>query len=260
MPPVSATKLASAIALIAAFAPAPLALADTPPDGWAGEGSLTAGTTSGNTETTDIGIGVKVDRTAQLWTTGLEAFADYAETEGLETKNRLFLAAQLDRQLTDRAYAFGRLSHERDEFSGFDSRSFLGGGAGYQVFEGERTSWSVEGGPGVKIDEIGESTSVDAIGMPFAVPGETVESVSFIAASNYLYAFNDAVQFTNDTDAIYAEESTQLINTSALTADLISSLSARVSFDIRHDTNPPTGFESTDTASRIALVYTLGGG
>lgn len=227
--------------------------------GWSGEGSLSAGTTSGNTETSDVGIGLKAARTTQLWTTGIEAFADYAETDGLETKNRLFLAGQLDRQLTDRSYAFGRLSHERDEFSGFDSRSFLGGGLGYQVFDGEKTTWSLEGGPGLKIDEIGETTSVDEIGMPFAVPGETVESISFIAASNYAYAFNDAVRFTNDTDAIYAEESTQFVNTAALTAALIDAFSARVSFDVRHDTNPPAGFESTDTATRVSLVYTMGG-
>lgn len=227
-------------------------------NGWSGEGSLSAGMTTGNTETTDIGIGVKVDRNTQLWTTGLEAFADYAETDGLETKNRLFLAGQLDRQLTDRSYAFGRISHERDEFSGFDSRSFIGGGLGYQVLEGERANWSVEAGAGLKIDEIGDSASVDALGMPFAVPGETVESGSFIAASNYVFAFNDNVRFTNDTDAIYAQESTQFTNTAALTATLIDALSARFSFDVRHDTDPPAGFESTDTATRVSLVYTMG--
>ncbi len=225
---------------------------------WSGEGSLSAGATTGNTETSDIGIGLKASRTAQLWKTGLEAFADYAETDGLETKNRLFGAAQLDRQLGDRSYAFGRLSHERDEFSGFDSRTFVGGGLGYQLVDTDRSTWSVEGGPGLKIDEISETASVDDLGMPFAVPGETVESVSFIAASNYAFSFNENVAFTNDTDALYAEESTQLTNSAALTATLIDALSARFSFDVRHDTNPPDGFESTDTATRVSLVYTLG--
>ncbi|MEL6388190.1 MAG: DUF481 domain-containing protein [Pseudomonadota bacterium] len=227
---------------------------------WSGEGSLSAGSTTGNTETTDLGIGFKLARDAQLWTTNLEALADYAEAEGQETKNRLFGAAQLDRQLTDRAYGFGRFSHERDEFSGFESRTFAGVGAGYQVFDGDRTFWSVEAGPGFKIDEIGETTTGDAMGMTALMPGETVESVSFIAASNYAFEFNDNVRFTNDTDGIYAEESTQFINTAAVTATLIDALSARFSFDIRHDTNPPAGFESTDTATRISLVYTMGAG
>ncbi|MEM0985891.1 MAG: DUF481 domain-containing protein [Pseudomonadota bacterium] len=230
--------------------------AETP--GWSGEGSLAAGVTTGNTETADVGIGLKLARTATVWKSAFEGFADYAEAEGQETKNRIFVAGQLDRQLTDRAFTFGRVSHERDEFSGFDSRSFLGGGLGYQVFDGDRTSWVVEGGPGVKIDEIGSITVLDPNGMVIGVPGDTVESVSFIAASNYAFKFNDAVRFTNDTDAIYAEESTQFINTAALTATLISRLSARFSFDVRHDTNPPPGFESTDTSTRISLVYTMG--
>ncbi len=61
--------------------------------------------------------------------------------------------------------------------------------------------------------------------------------------------------FTNVTDMLYAQESTQLGNSTAITASLTDSLSARVSFDVRYDTNPPRGFEDTDTATKIAVVY-----
>ena len=227
---------------------------------WNGEGSLSAGSTTGNTDTSDIGIGIDVARTAQLWTVGGELIADYAQNEGEETKNRTFLAGQLDRQLTDRAYSFGRVSHERDEFSGFTSRTFAGVGAGYQVFASDRTNWTVEGGPGIKIDEIEDITVLDVMMMEQIEPGDTVESFSVIGASNYAFDFNDAVRFTNDTNAIYAEESTQFSNITAITASLTNAFSARVSFDVRHDTNPPIGFESTDTATRVSLVYAIGDG
>lgn len=210
--------------------------------------------TSGNTETTDLGLGLGLARETQVWKAALDLQADFGETDGLETKNRIFAAAQLDRQINDRLYGFGRISYEIDEFSGFENRGFVGGGLGYQLIENDATTWSLEGGPGLRIDEVRVFT-VDGV----TTPAETVESFSVFAASNFAHAFNDNVSFTNDTDVLAAEETTQIINVAALTAKLTDAFSARISLDVRHDTDPPVGFEATDTATRIALVYAIGG-
>jgi len=235
---------------------------DVSEDGWTGEGSMSAGTTTGNTETTDLGIGVNAARKLGLWTTGVELVADYGELDGIESRNRYFLAGQVDRDLSEKLYAFGRTSYEVDEFSGFESRTFVGGGLGYHIFKGDTLAWSVEGGPGFKIDEVRPfATVLDETGAVVtpAIEGMTEESVAFIGASDYSYAFNDNVTFTNTTSILYAQESTQIGNVVAITAALSDALSARFSFDVRHDTNPPMGFEDTDTATRISLVYALGG-
>ncbi len=223
---------------------APQAVAENA-EGWAGEGSLSAGTTSGNTETTDLGLGVDLARTAGVWTYGVEAAADYGEIDGVETRNRYFLAGNVDRQINDRLFGFGRVSYESDQFTGFDSRSFVGGGLGYSIYDNDTTTWSVRGGPGVKIDEL-------------RTTGETETSFGAVGRSEFGYAFNENVSLTNNTDVLYAEESTQLANSIGVTAALTGALSARVSFDVRYDTNPPLGFEDTDTATKIALVYGFG--
>jgi len=150
---------------LAAFAGAltlamPAHAQDEASNGWSGEGSLSAGVTTGNTETTDLGLGVDLARELDLWTIGVKASADYGETEGEETKNRIFLGTNLDRQINDRLFGFGQITYERDEFSGFDSRAFIGGGLGYDVIVGDLTNWTVRGGPGLKIDEIGERTEL----------------------------------------------------------------------------------------------------
>lgn len=247
-------------ALVAATVPAMALAPPAAAEGatWSGEGSISAGVTTGNTETTDVGVGIDVDRQSQLWTLGLEALVDYGETDGLETENRFFLAGQIDRQINDRMYGFARTSYERDEFSGFESRTFIGGGLGYQILKGDNATWSVEGGPGLKIDEVRETSRTLMDGTVVPVEATTEESVSAIGASNFRYDFNDNVALTNNTDLLYAQESTQLGNVIALTATLTETLSARISLDVRHDTNPPSGFESTDTATRFSLVYTLG--
>jgi putative salt-induced outer membrane protein len=229
-----------------------VATAETPV--WTGEGSFGAGFNTGNTETSDFGLGLKLARDSGVWNASLEAVADFAETDGVETKNRAFLAGQLDRDFNERTYGFGRVSYERDEFSGFESRGFVGGGLGYRILMGEQATWSIEGGPGLKIDEIRDTV----LPGPVIVPGETEESFSAIGASKFAYAFNENVKLTNDTNVLYAETSTQLGNSLAVTAALTGALSARFSVDVRYDTDPPVGFEQTDTATRVSLVYAFG--
>ena len=236
----------------------PVHAQDASENSWSGEGSLSAGVTTGNTETTDLGLGVDATRTMNLWKIGLQATADYGETDGDETKNRIFLGTNLDRQFNDRLFGFGQLTYERDEFSGFDSRAFIGGGLGYELLNGDATQWTVRGGPGLKIDEI--EAVLDASTVPPTVLSEasTEESFGATAASNFAHKFNDNVSFTNDSTLVYADTSTQIGNIAAITASLTNTLSARVSFEVRHDTDPVDGFESTDTISRVSLVYGFG--
>ncbi len=215
-------------------------------DGWYGEGSFSFGTTTGNTETTDLGLGAKVNRKMGVWTVGGEAAADYGELAGVESRNRILVAGTADRQINDRLFGFGRVSYERDEFTAYENRAFLGAGLGYTVLTGGAASWTVRGGPGVKIDKLRNPG-----------PGVDAEQTGLgaFARSEYGYAFNDNVKLTNDTDVLYGENSTQLGNVIALTANLGAGLAGRVSFDVRYDTDPAPGFEDTDTATKVSLVY-----
>jgi putative salt-induced outer membrane protein len=209
-------------------------------NGWSGEGSASAGFTTGNTETTDIGIGLALSRKA-LWSQSVTLSADYGETDGIENKNRVLGAYELSRDLNPRLFGFGRGSYEIDDFSGFDSRAFVGGGLGYRAIMGERTNWTLQGGPGFRVDEL--ST------------GESEESFAIRASSDFAHSFNDAVDFTNLTEINYAEISTQILNTAALTAKLSDKLAARASFEVRHELDPLPGRDATDTATRLSLVY-----
>lgn len=216
---------------------------------WTGEGSFGAGFTTGNTETSDLGLGLKLGRQAGDWKLSFQALADYGKTEGVETKNRMFGSVQADRNFSERLYGLGRVSYERDEFSGFESRAFAGVGLGYRVIVSEPTKWAVEVAPGVRYDDIR--------GTPL-VPGDSETGFSVIGASKFAHAFNDNVKLTNDTTVTWADASTQIVNTLAVTAALTGALSARASYDVRHDTDAPAGFEKTDTVTRVSLVYAFG--
>lgn len=232
------------ILLAAACAAAAPAFGQTTPE-WTGEGSLGAIMTTGNTETSDFGAAIKLTHTSGEWTQSGVVSADFGETNSVETKNRIAAAGQVDRILDERLSAYGRATFERDEFSGFENRYFVGAGLSYKAIVSEPTNWTILGGPGYRIDEI-------------RTTGQTEESIGASLGSRFSHAFSETVALTNDTDVIYADVSTQIVNTLAVTFEIVGNLSGRVSYDVRHDTAPPAGFEKTDTAVRLSLVYKVG--
>ena len=52
-------------------------------DGWSGEASLAGSKTTGNTETTDVGFGLKLEKQAEKWRHKFDATADYGKTIAL---------------------------------------------------------------------------------------------------------------------------------------------------------------------------------
>ncbi|MET0544992.1 MAG: DUF481 domain-containing protein [Caulobacterales bacterium] len=221
-------------------------------DGWSGEGSLSAGITTGNTDTSDVGVGLKAAYQSGLWKNSGEFRFDYAQQDDEESKNRIYGAYQLDRILSERAFAFARSSFERDEFSGFDSRIFIGGGLGYKVIDNTSTNWELQGGPGLKIDDIEARPAT--LTSP-AVAGGVKNSIGAQLNSAFQHSFNENVSFSNDTELLYADVSTQVSNEVALTAKVSKRLSGRFSFEVRYETDPPVDRKDTDTATRFSLVY-----
>jgi len=245
---------------VSIFAAAALALAnpsfaqdEEEPVGWTGEGALTAGISTGNTETVDLGVSLKAAKETEVWKYGFEGGYDYGEVEGEETRNRWFVAGQVDRNFTDRLYGFSRVSYEQDNFSGFDARLFVGVGAGYHIFKGEKLRWTVEAAPGYRRDEVADTLLVGP--PPELIEGDVENNFALRGSSLFAYDFNDKVGLTNDTSVVWTDLSTQTINTTALNASLTDAITARISFEVRNDTNPPDGFVNTDTATRLSIVY-----
>ncbi len=259
MPNASVTAaLSAATVLVVVCAPLGDACAQEAVEiaGWTGEASVSASASSGNTEATDLGAGFKLARETGMWTNKLGLVLDYGDTAGVETKNRVFGDYQLDRQLSERSYAFGRATYEVDEFSGYESRRFVGLGYGRDVIVTDATTWSVQGGPGFNWDE--ERAEFAADGVTLVTPAITTEEVALALGSRYAHAFNAAVSLTNDSDITSSSETTTLFNSFALTAALMDTLAARFSVDVTHNTTPPHAAEATDTITRASLVYTFG--
>lgn len=212
--------------------------------GWSGEAGLSGSVTTGNTETTDIGAVLSLSKEADIWTHNFDGTIDYGEVNDAESKNRLFLGYQIDRDINERLYAFANANYFKDEFGSYETGYFLGGGLGYDVLIDEPMLWALEGGIGYRSQTLQGS-------------GDDEGEFAIRAASDFDYAFNDAVSFYNDSEVIWSDSDTYLWNDAGINAQLAGNLSARFGVRVDHHTDVPVGVEKTDTTTRATLVYAI---
>ncbi len=240
----SAARPLLAASLLVLAIPAFAAAQDTDPK-WTGEASLTGSKTTGNTETTDVGLGLALQRDGRVWRHKFKASADYGRNSGITNRQRFVLGYQIDRDITDRLYAYANADYFSDDFGAFKDGYFIGTGLGYEAILPEPIAWNLEAGLGYR-----SQTSQD----PLSV---TENELAARGASNFDWVLNDNVSFYNNSEVLSSSSDTYLWNETGLTAQLVGNLAARASFRIDHHTDVPLGREKTDTISRVGIVYTM---
>lgn len=241
-------KITLSLILAAGFST--VAFADD--NGWTGEASLTGSKTTGNTETTDIGLGIKLKKQADVWRHKFDATADYGEVSGNKNRNRWSLGYQIDRDVSERLYVYGNADYFQDDFGAFKQGYFLGTGLGYKAVLPEPMSWNLEGGVGYRSQK-----SRLAAGTPGGAASITESEFAVRGFSDFDYQFNESVSLYNDTEIVWSDSDTYIWNETGLTAQLMGNLAARASFRIDHHSDVPLGLENTDTITRVGIVYTI---
>lgn len=221
-------------------------------DGWTGEASLTGSKTTGNTETTDVGLGLKLNKEADVWRHKLKALADYGKVSGEKNKQRIALGYQIDRDVSERLYVYGNADYFMDDFGAFKKGYFLGTGLGYKAILPEPVGWNLEGGLGYRSQK-----TQDPIAPALLPLSETQNELALRGFSDFDYVLNDNVSFYNDTEIIWSKSDTYIWNEVGLTAQLMGNLAARASFRIDNHSDVPEGLKKTDTVSRFGVVYTI---
>ena len=225
--------------------------------GTTGSVELSFANATGNTENLTLILKGKVEVDRGAVEHQVEAAARYAEsaprgtTDRQQTQEAFFASYQIDADLSDRLFAFGRARYDYDAFSGFEHRVFTGGGLGHRLAESETLNWTVSGGPGLRWTQRARPDPV-----PDDFDAERAE-VSAYAASDLAWDVSDAVSFENDARVTYTDTSTTLENEAALRSELTERLSARVAYRVQHETDPVEGRAPTDTllTAGIALRF-----
>jgi len=220
------------------------------------EASLSGSKTTGNTETTDLGLGLKLQKETDVWRHKFKALADTGKVSGETNKKSYNLGYQIDRDLNERTYVYGNADYFGNDFGPFKQGYFLGAGVGYKAILPEPLSWNLEGGLGYRSQK---SRIVDnnILTNPLGLASDRTNELAVRGFSDLDYILNDNVSLYNDTEIIYSKSDTYIWNETGITATLAGNLAARASFRVDTHSDVPVGTEKTDTITRFGIVYTM---
>jgi putative salt-induced outer membrane protein len=188
--------------------------------GFSGSASLGYSAQTGNTDTQDFSLGVRMRYAQGQWVQTLGVAADFSESEGVKTEEDIFAVYDGNYYFNDRFYMFALARAQRDGLAfgadEFSRDGFIGVGPGYRVINTPQTAWRLQAGVGVSYlrDGLGQSET----------------ETGYIASSRFFYEFSDSMFVTNDTDVLSSDSALRANNDLGVNFKITDGLSTRVSY------------------------------
>lgn len=188
--------------------------------GFSGNASLGYSAQTGNTDTQDFALGVRMRFAQGQWVQTLGVAADFSETDGTKTEDNIFAVYDGNYYFNERFYMFALARAQRDgladEATEFSRDGFIGVGPGYRVINTPQVAWRLQAGIGVSYlrDGVGNSET----------------ETGYIASSRFFYEFSDSMFLTNDTDVLSSDSALRANNDLGVNFKITDGLSTRISY------------------------------
>ncbi len=211
---------------------------------WKGNANVAAEIKSGNTDRTSASVGAEGTRQTIQDRYNLRVLYNYAEENDIKTTYDVYGAGKYDYFISEKLYAYISLELLKDEFKNLNLRSVIGPGVGYQVWDNDIRTLSVEAG----ISYFSEDRDI----------GDDDQWATGRLAANFGYIFRKTISFT-DSIIIYPnlEDSGEytLRNEAVLATAIGTNWSLRFSNILEQDSDPSAGVEKSDWQWLLGLQY-----
>jgi putative salt-induced outer membrane protein len=236
------------VALLGPAAASP-AMAD-----WTGKAEAGLVLASGNTEAESANAKFQLANEVGQWKHQFGAAALYASDDVGTTAQRWDAFAQGDYNFSPRTFWFGAARYEDDRFSGFEFQATLSTGLGRKFIDSDRTKFVGTAGVGYKVFETRDA--FDDTGV-LIEPGSRESEIVFRGTLDYGHDFTETTSIVDKFIVEAGADNTYLQNDIALQVKMTDVLALAVGYTVKHNTDPPVGFEKTDTLTTVNLVYEL---
>lgn len=210
--------------------------------GWSSSLSATMTATSGNTDTFDLGLGMRTSYYDGTNGHRISLARAFSQLDGATKKDEALFGYDYTRDFGSRMFAFGKLTVAYDMASSYKYDGFLGAGLGYRVIDTDKVQWSVQGGPGYRYAESADGTA-------------EIKETAVALSSYYSNQLTDTVFLTNDTDVLWSEAATKVTNELGLNVAMSDALALRTSLTSKWDENPLSGYEPASNTLGMSVVY-----
>ncbi len=218
---------------------------------WSGKGEFGGFRGTGNASNTGITTALNIERKGIDWRHKLTGRVDYQSANGRTVREQFLGRYEPNFNISESFYAYALAQYERDRFQGFSARYAVSGGIGIQAIRKDDVQLALKAGPAYRVTEF--------------VDGRDESRIAGLIGIDFDWNITDRIKLTQDTNAVAETGSSAIAiidsrNTSinvitGLNAKINNKLSARLSYAVDYDSNPPPGAVQTDTLSRVTLIY-----
>lgn len=210
-------------------------------NGWSGEGELGFSSTSGNTDSETLNAKLGVGKSHGNWKHNAKIAVLKASDSGVDSADSRVFTEKSEYRFAEHTFAFGRVKHEEDKFSGFDHQSLISFGIGHLFIDNEIHKLEASAGIGYRDieDDLGESTSEGVL------DGEI----------KYQYVISPSATFNQNVQVETGETNTYSKSETYLKLKINGNLNAKLGYEVKHNSDVPAGVDKTDTMTTVTLVY-----
>jgi len=209
---------------------------------WNGKGELGVVLARGNSEAETINAKLEMAKVSDEWKNAFTLAALQTASDGARSAERYGATWQTDFRFNSRSYWFSGARYEDDRFSGFNYQASLSSGLGHLFIEDDERKLFGQAGIGYRRLEN-------------ALTGSTDGSVIFSGELRFEQQITETTSLRNKLIVEAGDANTFAVNELALQVKINNSLSLAAGIGVRHNTDPPSGREKTDTLTTLNLVY-----
>lgn len=219
--------------------------AKPPPPAWTGSSQISFLRTSGNTETSVLGLAGELKyQGSSPWSTAAAAAFNRGSVSGEENLRNLGASLRAARSLDPKSDLFLEFTYASDSYAGIDSRAGAELGLARKLTASGPHALSVEAGFGLARE--------------VRLPMKVADTFAFGRAGlTYKYAFSKTAEFENAARYVANLKHAadwRLLNLAAISAALNSKFSVKLSYSVNHLNTPPALKKKTDATMAAALV------
>ena len=200
--------------------------------------------TKGNTDTKTLTLDANLKKEFGKNALSFDIDGQYADDNGIESKNKYFLELNYDYNFTDR-FAFNYLvGFKDDKFSAYTYQAYTGPGAKYKLVKNDKHNLSLDGNILYSVDEYTQTSTRDKYS-------------SYQAKGVYAWQMMENLKFAQELTYRSDMENSQqyfVFSKTAFTSKISSMFSAGISYKIDYVNIPVDGKENNDRT----LTATIG--
>ncbi len=214
------------------------------PPVWSGEAGLSYVQTTGNSQNSTIGAGLKLQRLKESWKLNLASAFIRAETEDVKSAEKLTGLVRLERALGARKAVYGQGDYLRDTFAGVDGQETFEAGGLYKFAVGPTHFFSLSAALAYTMEQRTD-------------PSPDRDFAGGRAALAYKWQLSPSAEFTEDLSYLQSfEESSdsRIAHRAALTANINKIFALKLAHELLYYRDPVPGKKGTDNTILASIV------